>query len=204
MTNRKTGLIGGTFNPVHYGHLFLAEQAMEYCHLDQVLFIPSGISYMKNVREIASAEDRLQMVRLATENHPDFHVSSVETDRPGESYTCETLLTLSREYADTRFYFIIGADNLFSIEKWKEPAEIFRRCTLVAAFRGDEARSALEEKAEDLYHKYQAEIILLPKRRIDISSTEIRQRITEKRSIRYMVPEPVRNYITAHGVYQKA
>ena len=83
MTNRKTGLIGGTFNPVHYGHLFLAEQAMEYCHLDQVLFIPSGISYMKNVREIASAEDRLQMVRLATENHPDFRVSSVETDRPG-------------------------------------------------------------------------------------------------------------------------
>ena len=153
MTNRKTGLIGGTFNPVHYGHLFLAEQAMEYCHLDQVLFIPSGISYMKNVREIASAEDRLQMVRLATEN---FRVSSVETDRPGESYTCETLLALSKEYADTRFYFIIGADNLFSIEKWKEPAEIFRRCTLVAAFRGDEARSALEEKAEDLYHKYQA------------------------------------------------
>lgn len=119
MTNRKTGLIGGTFNPVHYGHLFLAEQAMEYCHLDQVLFIPSGISYMKNVREIASAEDRLQMVRLATENHPDFHVSSVETDRPGESYTCETLLTLSREYADTRFYFIIGADNLFLLKSGK-------------------------------------------------------------------------------------
>ena len=204
MTNKKTGLIGGTFNPVHYGHLFLAEQAMEYCHLDQVLFIPSGISYMKNVREIASAEDRLQMVRLATENHPDFRVSSVETDRPGESYTCETLLTLSREYADTGFYFIIGADNLFSIEKWKDPTEIFRRCTLVAAFRGDEDWDGLKEKAEELYHKYRAEIILLPKRRIDISSTEIRQRITEKRSIRYMVPEPVRNYITEHGLYQKA
>ena len=204
MTNKKTGLIGGTFNPVHYGHLFLAEQAMEYCDLDQVLFIPSGISYMKNVREIAGAEDRLQMVRLATADHPDFHVSSVETDRPGASYTCETLLTLSEEYTDTGFYFLVGADNLFSIEKWKDPAEIFRRCTLVAAFRGDEDRSALEEKARELRSRYQAEIILLPKRRIDISSTEIRQRISEKKSIRYMVPEPVRNYITEHGLYQKA
>ena len=204
MTNKKTGLIGGTFNPVHYGHLFLAEQAMEYCDLDQVLFIPSGISYMKNVREIAGAEDRLQMVRLATADHPDFHVSSVETDRPGASYTCETLLTLSEEYTDTGFYFIVGADNLFSIEKWKDPAEIFRRCTLVAAFRRDEDRSALEEKARELRSRYQAEIILLPKRRIDISSTEIRQRISEKKSIRYMVPEPVRNYITEHGLYQKA
>lgn len=204
MTNKKTGLIGGTFNPVHYGHLFLAEQAMEYCDLDQVLFIPSGISYMKNVREIAGAEDRLQMVRLATADHPDFHVSSAETDRPGASYTCETLLTLSEEYTDTGFYFIVGADNLFSIEKWKDPSEIFRRCTLVAAFRGDEDRSALEEKARELRSRYQAEIILLPKRRIDISSTEIRQRISEKKSIRYMVPEPVRNYITEHGLYQKA
>lgn len=204
MANKKTGLIGGTFNPVHYGHLFLAEQAMEYCDLDQVLFIPSGISYMKNVREIAGAEDRLQMVRLATEDHPDFHVSSMEMDRPGASYTCETLLALSEEYADTGFYFIIGADNLFSIEKWKDPAGIFRRCTLVAAFRGDEDRSALEEKARELRSRYEADIILLPKRRIDISSTEIRQRIAEKKSIRYMVPEPVRNYITEHGLYQKA
>ncbi len=204
MANKKTGLIGGTFNPVHYGHLFLAEQAMEYCDLDQVLFIPSGISYMKNVREIAGAEDRLQMVRLATEDHPDFHVSSMEMDRPGASYTCETLLALSEEYADTGFYFIVGADNLFSIEKWKDPAGIFRRCTLVAAFRGAEDRSALEEKARELRSRYEADIILLPKRRIDISSTEIRQRIAEKKSIRYMVPEPVRNYITEHGLYQKA
>ena len=118
---KKVGIIGGTFNPVHLAHLMLAETAYETMELDEVLFIPSGCSYMKDESIIVSAKDRVNMLGLALAENPHFALSMMEIERQGNSYTCETLRELSEKYPDWELYFIMGADNLFDIENWKNP-----------------------------------------------------------------------------------
>ncbi len=201
MKNKKIGIMGGTFNPIHQGHLILAEEARNYCKLDKVLFIPSGHSYMKNAKEIADSNTRLTMTGLAIEDNKYFELSSIETEREGASYTYETLSILKNNHPECDFYFILGADNLFSIEKWRQPEDIFNSCKLVATVRGDKNIEDIQKKAEELYQKYHAEIILLPSRSIEISSTEIRKRLREGKSIRYLVPEKVYHYIQDNHLY---
>ncbi len=193
--------MGGTFNPIHQGHLILAEEARNYCKLDKILFIPSGHSYMKNANEIADSHTRLIMTGLAIEDNKYFELSSIETEREGASYTYETLAILKNNHPECDFYFILGADNLFSIEKWRQPEDIFNSCKLVATVRGDKNIEDIQKKAEELSQKYHAEVILLPSRNIEISSTEIRKRLGEGKSIRYLVPEKIYHYIQSNKLY---
>ncbi|MGN1180301.1 MAG: nicotinate-nucleotide adenylyltransferase [Suilimivivens sp.] len=198
----KIGIMGGTFNPIHNGHLILAEQAREYCGLDEVLFMPSGNSYMKNTAQIPDGETRISMTALAIENNPYFVLSTMEVERKGATYTCETIKELKIQSPETQYYFIVGADNLFSIENWWKPEEILSECILVAAVRGDKDREEIDAKARELEAKYRARIILLPEKKFDISSTEIREKIARGESVRYLVPDKVLSYIERKQLYR--
>ena len=131
----KIGILGGTFNPIHNGHLLLAEQARCFYGLDQVLFIPSGCSYMKRQEEILPGEIRFQMVQLAIADNPYFCVSDMEIVREGNSYTCETITRLHAQYPEDELYYIVGADTLFQMEFWKNPEQIFTQCITAASVR---------------------------------------------------------------------
>jgi len=199
---KKVGILGGTFNPVHMAHLLLADSALEMAGLDEILFIPSGCSYLKNADEILPAKDRIHMTGLAIEDNSSFALSTIEVEREGNSYTCETLLELKKLYPDREFYLIVGADNLYAMEEWKEPEVIFRNCEILAAVRGDKKREDLNKKAEELKEKYGARISLLPIGQMEISSSLIRKRIAEGKSVRYMLPEKVRAYILKNHFYE--
>lgn len=198
----KIGILGGTFNPIHNGHLLLAETARDLLALDQVLLIPSGCSYMKDPQEILPAGERLAMARLAASGHPDFAVSDVEICRGGNSYTFETLKTLRERYPRARLFHIVGADTLFHMETWKCPEQIFQNCVTAAAVREGFADEALQRQADHLAERYQTQIRLIPFPHVEISSTDIRQRIRQGRSIRYLVPESVRLFIEENGLYR--
>ena len=197
----KVGIMGGTFNPVHNGHLILAEQAREYCNLDEILFMPSGNSYMKEQGEIPDGDTRISMTALAIEDNPHFALSTMEVERKGPTYTCETLAELKKLHPETEYYFIVGADNLFSIETWWKPEEILAGCTLIVAARGDKEESAIINKAAELKEKYKARILILPERRFDVSSTEIREKIKRGESVRYLLPDKVIAYIEKNRLY---
>lgn len=199
---RKIGILGGTFNPIHIGHLLLAEQALETFHLDQVLIMPSGQSYMKNEADIVPKEHRNNMVQLAISDNPSFSLSTIETEREGNTYTFETLLYLRKQLPNAEFYFILGADNLFTIEKWKEVSVIFQNCTLIASVRGDKDFTEIKNKAEELKVKYGAKILLLPERLFTVSSTEIREKIAKGQSVQYLTPNSVIAYINEHDLYR--
>lgn len=200
--NKKIGIMGGTFNPIHLGHLLLAEEAKIQADLDEILFMPSGCSYMKEESSILPAEKRLEMTALAIEDNPSFSLSKLETEREGATYTFETLSFLRKQNPQNEYYFIMGADNLFSIENWKNPGHIFANCVLIAAVRGDKELPQVEEQAKSLVKKFGAKVILLSERMIDISSTEIRERIKRGLSVRYMMPEKVLAYIEKNKLYR--
>lgn len=200
---KKVGILGGTFNPVHMAHLIIAEIAQEEAGLDDILFVPSGCSYLKDAADIASAKDRINMTGLAIEDNPHFALSTIEIDREGNSYTCDTLLELKERYPNQEYYIIVGADNLFTMEQWKDSEVIFQNAKILAAVRGDKNRADMEEKIAELKEKYGADITMLNVRSVDISSSVIRQKVAEGRSTRYMLPEKVRQYIMKNHLYEK-
>lgn len=200
---KKTGILGGTFNPVHNGHLLLAEYALNELELDEVWFIPTGVSYLKAKDLLATGTDRLHMVEAAIENNSFFSVKDIEILRAGYTYTYETLEQLRTEYADREFYFITGADCLKKIDQWKNPQRIFQSCILVAATRGETKIEELEPVKQKLETAYHARIILLPFFSLSISSSEIRRRIAQGKSIRYLVPDQVLQYIEEKGLYRE-
>ena len=200
---KKVGILGGTFNPIHMAHLILAEIALEDAKLDEVLFIPSGCSYLKDAEDILPAKDRIRMTGLAIEDNPNFALSTIETDREGNSYTCDTLAELKKRYPDQEYYLILGADNLFTMEEWKDPEVIFQNAKILAAVRGSKKRADMEEKIAELKEKYNADITLLSIHHVDISSSVIREKVAEGLSIRYMLPEKVREYIIKNHFYEK-
>lgn len=202
-SKRKIGIMGGTFNPIHYGHLIIAEDARNYCRLDEVLFMPSGNSYMKDADEILEGGVRFEMVKLAILSNPYFSSSHMEIRRKGNTYTYETLEELQKIYPDAALHFILGADNLFSLEKWKCFESVLHSCTLIVASRGEVSYEQLEKQKKHLEESYQASVILLPERKMDISSTEIRERVLKGQSVRYMTPEGVCKFIEERHLYEK-
>ncbi len=199
---KKVGILGGTFNPVHMAHLIIAEIAREEAGLDDILFIPSGCSYLKDASDILPAKDRIHMTGLAIEDNSHFALSTIEIDRGGNSYTCDTLLELKHRYPDQEYYLIVGADNLFTMEEWKDPEVIFGNAKILAAVRGSKKRADMEEKIAELKEKYHADITLLHVSHVDISSSLIREKIAQGLSIRYMLPEKVREYIIKNHFYE--
>lgn len=198
---KKVGILGGTFNPIHLGHLLLAETAKETFLLDEIMFIPSGHPYLKANKDVADKKMRLEMTRLAISSNPEFSLSSMEVEREGNTYTFETLLELKRQHPNTAFYFIMGADSLYNLDLWKHPEIICSNCVILAAVRDNKKPKDLKAQIEFLEEKYLAKIKLLPLKEITISSTDIRNRMKEKKSIRYMVPDKVIDYIIENHVY---
>lgn len=200
----KIGIMGGSFNPIHMGHLMLAECAREELQLAEIWFVPTGVSYMKEsvmTDENPTAEDRLEMTRLATCGNPYFRCLDIEVKREGNTYTCETIKELNNLYPENEFYFIFGADCLYGIEHWKEPEQIFASCDIVAAVRADFSEEQIQDKLQKLRDKYNARIHFLHFREIEISSTDIRERFRCGKSVRYMLPESVTGYIEEKGFY---
>lgn len=200
----RIGIMGGTFNPIHIGHLMLAEQALESAHLDQIWMIPTGCSYLKTKEGITvlPGTERYDMVQRAIADNDRFRCLDIEIKRPGNSYSYETMEQLQKEYPEDRFFFICGADCLYTIEYWKCADRLFAACTVLAAVRGDADIADMQEKIDALEKKFGAQIRLLPFRRIEISSSEIRERRRKGLSVRYLVPDAVRVYMEEKGLYQ--
>ena len=199
---KKTGILGGTFNPIHIGHLTLAQNALEHCALDRVLIIPSGCSYLKDPDTIADSKHRIEMTRLAISGNDRFELSLIETKREGNSYTCDTVTMLCDENPDTKFYYIVGEDTLFSMQTWKAPEVIFSKCTIVCAQREGRSDGILREKIEELENDFGAKITVMDVPEIAVSSSMIRKLISEKKSCRYYLDDKVINYIRQNGLYE--
>ncbi|MBR5943421.1 MAG: nicotinate-nucleotide adenylyltransferase [Lachnospiraceae bacterium] len=199
---RKIGILGGTFNPIHFAHINLALKAYEEYELDEVLFIPSGISYMKKDMDILDAKTRCELVSLAINDYPFFKLDTIEVDRAGNSYTFETLLKL-KEREEAAYYYIVGADTLFMIEKWKEPKQVFDLSVLLVAVRDEYDKKAVLEKIAELENKYNARIsIIHGMNALDISSTKIRDALKRGKSIDEYVPKKEGQYILERGLFQ--
>lgn len=198
----KTGILGGTFNPIHQGHLILAENAYAQLALDKIIFIPSGISYLKDQKTIVDSTHRINMVSLAINGNNHFEASDIEIKREGNTYTYETLEALKSQNTQDELYFIGGADTLFNIDSWKCPDLIFKLCTLVIAPRDFAEGKAIKDKADMLKDKYNASVIILDSPNIDISSSSLRDRIKKGISVRYYMPDSVNEYIKTNNLYK--
>ena len=201
INRRKTGILGGTFNPIHIGHLILAQNALEYCGLDEVFIMPSGVSYLKDPADIAPTHHRVNMVRLAIKGNDKLSLSTLETEREGNSYTFETLDILTKENPDVDYHYITGADTLFSMESWKRPDLIFDKCTVVCAKRGGYSCKKLSEKAAHLKELFGARIIIMDVPELEISSSFIRDALSHNKSCRYYLDDKVTDYIKVNGLY---
>ncbi|HLB27681.1 MAG TPA: nicotinate-nucleotide adenylyltransferase [Dehalococcoidales bacterium] len=197
----KIGILGGTFDPIHNGHLKIAEAARKKLGLNEVYFMPAAKTPLKEGISISAVEHRVKMVRLAIAGKPRFKLSTIELDRPGLSYTADTIAELRKKLgAETELYFIIGWDSLSQFARWREPDRIIRMCRLVAVPRPGYALP--EPKAlEAAIPGISESLIVLDKPEIAISATEIRERVARGQSIRRLVPEEVAGYIQKNGLY---
>ena len=194
----KIGILGGTFDPVHIGHLVLGQHALDALALDEVLFVPAGEPWRKSGRPITPAEHRLAMLRLAIGGNDSFGISDAELRRDGPTYTADTLEALAAERIDDAFWFIIGADALADVPNWHDPERIVRHAMLSVAPRADGDVTALV--ASMPYLRGRVDTFAMP--RIDISSTDVRTRAAAGRSVRYLVPDAVAAYIGEHRLYR--
>ena len=200
----RIGIMGGTFDPIHIGHLLLGEFAYEQFHLDEVWFLPNGNPPHKEVEDTEEAlAHRVEMVRLAVRENPHFQLSLHEAKKDCHSYTYKPLQEFHALYPENEYFFILGADSLFSIEQWKYFKEIFPSCTILAAMRDDKDSFDMQRQIQYLETNYQAKIELLQAPLLEISSTTIRNRAAQNRSIRYMVPDSVADYIQKLQLYTK-
>lgn len=197
----RLGVFGGTFDPIHIGHLIAAEDARVQLNLDEILLIPTGRPWLKANRNVTDPTHRLRMVQIAIQSNPNFRVSDMEVLRPGSTYTVDTLKAIrSQRSNDDELFLILGMDSLNELGRWHEPAQLFDMATLVGMARP--GYGGLDrESLENVRLGVSSEVILLESPLIDISGTELRQRISEGKSIRYRVPEAVESYIREHGLY---
>ena len=199
----RIGIMGGTFDPIHIGHLILGETAYEQFHLDKVLFMPAGNPpHKKNRRGRATDEERVEMVRRAISGNEHFELSLIEMNEDGYTYTYRTLERMQQERKDADYYFIIGADSLYNFETWMEPARICQAARIVVATRDHTEEESLDREMHRLSVKYNGTFLKLDSLNIDISSQMLRAWINENRTIRYYVPDGVANYIRKNHIYQ--
>ena len=200
----EIGIMGGTFDPIHNGHLLLGRQAYREYGLDQVWYMPSGQPPHKSGGQITTAEDRCAMVALAIKQEEGFRLSEFETSREGTSYTARTLRLLKEKYPDDEFSFIIGADSLYEIENWYHPEEVLAMARILVASREyEKAHRTLDEQIAYLERLYHARIDRLHCGEMDISSHQIRQAIREGGDVRMFLPPAVLSYIQIHHLYQE-
>lgn len=192
---RRLGVMGGSFDPVHLGHLVCAEEARWQFGLDEVIWIPAGRPWQK--REVAGGEDRLMMTMLATARNERFSVSRIEIDRSGPTYTLDTLQTLRSFYGDrVEIFFVTGADAVLNILSWKDPEAVLGEAHLIAASRPEYDLGRLD------LGRFGGRVSVIPIPALAISSTDLRRRVSEGRPIRYLVPEEVAAYIEERQLYR--
>ncbi len=200
-TKRKVGIFGGTFNPVHYGHLLIAENACEQFGLEKVVFMPTGHSPHKPFMGEDMSRHRCRMLGLAIKDNPLFGISYYEVESAGVSYTYETLRRLNEKHPDVRFYFILGADSLFDFLFWRNPELICREAVILAAVRDEWDEKKVDEQITYLCRRLRGQIYRLNTPGFNVSSKSIRERIAKKQTIRYLVPDPVADYIRENRLY---
>jgi len=198
---QAVGIMGGTFDPIHVGHLIAAEEARRRFRLARVIFIPNGRPPHKKEYEVSPAQTRCEMLVLATASNPAFEVSRIEVDRPGPSYAVDTVGEIKRQIGeDTPVYFIMGADAMVEIATWHEPERLAGMCEFIAVMRPGYNAQRLERA---LGPDFMARARLLQIPDVDISSTEIRRRAGSGESLRYLTPEAVVRYIESRRLYRK-
>ena len=201
----RIGILGGTFDPIHIGHLSIAEQARDQYQLDRVLLIPSGHSYFKDNRskKVQPAQVRLEMTKIAAGSYKPFEVSDIEVNRPGNTYSFETLEELKTQNPESELFFIVGADTICSMRTWREPQRIFDVCTVLAAMREDQVDpEEFKKETEALERDFGARIYPVSIPNIGISSTQIRERAAFGKSVHYLVPDALESYIIETGIYK--
>lgn len=200
MGKKRVGIFGGTFDPIHMGHLIVAETIMDEFHLDKVVFIPAAVPPHKLDKRISPAKHRYMMTMLATCSNPRFQVSDMEMHRQGPSYSRDTLAQLIEEHGrDTEFYFIVGADSVENLHTWNRIDELLTMCHFIGASRPGCMPDM--EKIAQRFGPLAEKIHCLETPELEISSTEIRHRVGQKRTIRYIVPETVEQYIYKEKLY---
>ena len=200
---KPIAILGGSFNPVHYGHLKMAEAAMESTHFSKVLFIPTGTPYHKEQKVLLPFSDRLKLLELAIENCPDFDCSPIEGERDGNSYTIDTVRELLRQNPTNSYSLLIGTDQFLTLRSWHKIIELGQLVDFYIANRnGEMAFSTFQKEKEALEKELSLHCKLFPMPAIDLSSTEIRNLLKEGKSIHGMLPKSVEEYILKKGFYR--
>ena len=198
------GVLGGTFDPIHMGHLLVAEEAKAKLNLAEILFVPAGLPWLRGDSPLAAAEHRVHMVRLAIDDKPYLKLSTVEIERGGPSYTVDTIAELKGQLgAGAELFFILGWDSLAELPQWREPSRLIKLCRLAAVPRVGCSAPDLDSLENDI-PGLGDRVILLDKPRVDISASGIRDRVARGLSIDHLVPEPVERYIREQGLYTTA
>ncbi|HEX4840545.1 MAG TPA: nicotinate-nucleotide adenylyltransferase [bacterium] len=202
----RVGVMGGTFDPIHYGHLVTAEEARVHFELSQVLFVPNRYPPHKDLDGVSAPEHRYHMTLLATATNPDFAVSRLEVDRPGPSYSIDTIRELRQVYQADALFYITGADAILQVVRgaWEGSAELLTLCQFIAASRPGFPIDVHDLRRFNVTGQQLSNIHVIEIPALAISSTDIRRRVTAGLPIRYLVPEPVETYIHKHGLYGKA
>lgn len=199
--SKKVGILGGSFDPIHMGHLNIAKSACEEFVLDEVWFIPAGHSPNKDETKMTAAVHRAKMTELAIKPYPNFRLSKIEMESTGTTYTYLTLTKLVELYPDTKFYFIMGADSLDYMEKWKHPEIIAQKAIILAAVRDDMDVKRIQEKIDLLQTLFEAEIYPVSGGKTDVSSTELRKQLYAEKNANLLLPKAVKEYIYKHKLY---
>jgi nicotinate-nucleotide adenylyltransferase len=202
MKSNKIVIMGGTFDPIHMGHLIAAERVREELGVDFLYFVPSSIPPHKHNPEMASAEDRYEMTRIAVSSNPFFKLSDIELKRLGQSYTIDTICEFKKEFGQaSKIYFIIGTDNVGQVANWKEANKLKEVSEFIVVTRPGELEESIKSDLEKArLQGYEMTVLQVPL--IELSSTEIRDRVKRGLSIKYLVPEEVREYIDCMGLYR--
>lgn len=200
----RVGVMGGTFDPIHYGHLLIAQEALTSLNLDGVIFVPTGDSYHKRNRRVSAAEDRYMMTFLATLDNPDFVVSRLELDRDEPSHTVDTLREMRYWFEDGRveFYFITGIDAVMTMDGWAHSEELPELCRIVAVNRP--GYDSDDGHFQNLSRRLRESMIRIEIPLMSISSTDIRRRIANQLTVRYLVPRAVEQYIEKRALYRES
>lgn len=200
----KIGIFGGTFNPIHLGHIRLGQLVLDEIKLDKILYIPDNTPPHKSDRNLACGEDRLNMIDISLKDHVDMESSDIELKREGKSYSFETLLELKNVYPNDELYLITGADMFLTLDKWREPETIFKTANIIGVPRVKSDFEKMEEYAENVIKPMGAKVFMLSQTVFDTaSSTYVRENIDDYQKIKDMITPEVYRYITEKGLYRK-